>query len=575
MNSKPSTSFAEIVEEIPLESYEDTTDGPKNGALRRSSTDAHTSNYHSPLRVRFNSLSTGRARQFSEDGVELLTAKAHEIGHAHWQGGWQNTVLKKRCKGWSPRSEEEEVKEIAQAMEEDSRLMTDDVDGEVQRRDALRELTKSLKFKKEVKERLTLKQRSVRRASTKRISFYMSFKYSFRMKWFRFKESLKSAWRDYSLWHRAIKDVEGMYGTSVGSYFHFLKSLFLLNMVVAFITVGYVLIPQLLENKRLKSEKSNDEIPPSELTTPSDIFYYEYITTIKPFLLSSQNVTISTSSNNATFGLMDCITGAGWFSDTALYYGGYSTGIILASLATNGTSSTSYDMTCAYFVTITTCFIIYFIALLCRILKMYRENFIDTEADVNVTFVEKVFSAWDFTITEEKSAAIKKRNIFNELIGEAYWTHSFEMLLYPIIVTLLMGSELGEEIYRLVVIDFIYIALSTLVVDSLKPYIVASGKASDSILEFSIPRNSIHSMCVLHQKSVRRKSSTCGCSEVSAGVGDEGQGEYLPRYAASPSRSVPTTPNFTDESIADPKHLTKRSSFVFERRTSGAVNSRI
>lgn len=47
---------------------------------------------------------------------------------------------------------------------------------------------------------------------------------------------------------------------------------------------------------------------------------------------------------------------------------------------------------------------------------MYRENFIDTEADVNVTFVEKVFSAWDFTITEEKSAAIKKRNIFNELI---------------------------------------------------------------------------------------------------------------------------------------------------------------
>ncbi|KAB7502424.1 hypothetical protein Anas_07200, partial [Armadillidium nasatum] len=106
--------------------------------------------------------------------------------------------------------------------------------------DALRELTKSLKFKKEVKERLTLKQRSVRRASPKRISFYKSFKYSFRMKWFRFKESLKSAWRDYSLWHRAIKDVEGMYGTSVGSYFHFLKSLVLLNTVVAFIT--YVLL---------------------------------------------------------------------------------------------------------------------------------------------------------------------------------------------------------------------------------------------------------------------------------------------------------------------------------------------
>ncbi|KAB7502420.1 hypothetical protein Anas_07196 [Armadillidium nasatum] len=35
-------------------------------------------------------------------------------------------------------------------------------------------------------------------------------------------------------------------------------------------------------------------------------------------------------------------------------------------------------------------------------------------------------------------------------------------------------------------------------------------------------------------------------------------GEYLPRYAASPSRSVPTTPKFTDESVADPKHLTKR-----------------
>ncbi|XP_037786400.1 transmembrane channel-like protein 5, partial [Penaeus monodon] len=50
-----------------------------------------------------------------------------------------------------------------------------------------------------------------------------------------------------------------------------------------------------------------------------------------------------------------------------------------------------------------------------RVIVLYKNNYIDTEHDVTSTFVKKVFSSWDFTITERKAANIKHRSIYNEL----------------------------------------------------------------------------------------------------------------------------------------------------------------
>lgn len=50
-----------------------------------------------------------------------------------------------------------------------------------------------------------------------------------------------------------------------------------------------------------------------------------------------------------------------------------------------------------------------------RVIVLYKNNYIDAEHDMSATFVKKVFSSWDFSITEKKAANIKHRSIYNEL----------------------------------------------------------------------------------------------------------------------------------------------------------------
>ena len=66
--------------------------------------------------------------------IDLISSRAHHIGRSNWTGGWQNTIYTRRRQGMNPSSEEEVITEIAQAMSEDPKLMSDDVDGEVMRR---------------------------------------------------------------------------------------------------------------------------------------------------------------------------------------------------------------------------------------------------------------------------------------------------------------------------------------------------------------------------------------------------------------------------------------------------------
>lgn len=59
----------------------------------------------------------------------------------------------------------------------------------------------------------------------------------------------------------------------------------------------------------------------------------------------------------------------------------------------------------------------------CRVTVLYKNNYVDTEHDVSISFVKKIFSSWDFSITESKAASIKHRSIYSELKASSFSSH--------------------------------------------------------------------------------------------------------------------------------------------------------
>ncbi|CAL4111664.1 unnamed protein product, partial [Meganyctiphanes norvegica] len=111
-------------------------------------------------------------------------------------------------------------------------------------------------------------------------------------------------------------------------------------------------------------------------------------------------------SHYSYFGPLNWLTGVGWFDTTELYYGGYPD--IDANIP-------DYDIAATYFFVIFSCFIIYLVAILHRVIKLYKTNYIDTTHEMSGNFVKLVLFAWDFNITNQKAANIRHNSIYNQL----------------------------------------------------------------------------------------------------------------------------------------------------------------
>ncbi|RXM37395.1 Transmembrane channel-like protein 6 [Acipenser ruthenus] len=98
----------------------------------------------------------------------------------------------------------------------------------------------------------------------------------FRHSWY----SLLSFLYSLQLWHVAMKKVSGRFGTGVLSYFVFLKTLLLFNVFLLLVNVFFLAVPQAAH-------------PPSNQT------------------------------HRASFKGLELLTGAGYFTDTVMYYGYY------------------------------------------------------------------------------------------------------------------------------------------------------------------------------------------------------------------------------------------------------------
>ncbi|KFV61560.1 Transmembrane channel-like 5, partial [Dryobates pubescens] len=178
----------------------------------------------------------------------------------------------------------------------------------------------------------------------------------------RFGNSLSGYFHHLRIFHKALKIIGAEFGTSVLSYFIFLKWLLTFNVFSFLINFSFITIPQF----------------------------------------------IAAEPNNLTFTGLELITGAGYFQQTVLYYGFYTNATI--SKTENGPF---YNMQLAYIFTVGIYFVICFFILLLSMAKSFVRNL--TNPQTYQGNASKLLCAWDFNITNERAVKLKQKNLSTQI----------------------------------------------------------------------------------------------------------------------------------------------------------------
>ncbi|XP_071245610.1 transmembrane channel-like protein 5 [Salvelinus alpinus] len=163
------------------------------------------------------------------------------------------------------------------------------------------------------------------------------------------------------LWRGTMKEVGGKFGTGVLSYFKFLKWLLMFNIFSFLVNFGFITIPQLIFHP-------TPDIPAG-----------------------------------VSFRGLEILTGAGYFSHTVMYYGGYSN-------KTQGTGGwPEYNMQLAYFFTIAAYMVLCGAALIYSMASSFRKKYVLADSGLGGTW--QLLCSWDFSVTNEKAVRQRKNNL--------------------------------------------------------------------------------------------------------------------------------------------------------------------
>ncbi|NWW64975.1 TMC6 protein, partial [Ifrita kowaldi] len=204
-----------------------------------------------------------------------------------------------------------------------------------------------------------------------------SFPQGCRGLWYKLLSLLRTA----QPWHYALKQIGGRFGSSVLSYFLFLKMLLMFNFFSFLILLAFVVVLQAV-------------YPPASVSP-------------QPFT-----------------GL-ELLTGTGYFTHSLLYYGYYSN-VTLNDPCTSSPKGSvcplaapllPYNLPLAYLSSVGVSFLVTCILLVYSVFRSFRESVGSSTGDLTI----KVFCAWDFKVTQKRSVKLQCENIctrFKELLVE-------------------------------------------------------------------------------------------------------------------------------------------------------------
>ncbi|XP_051743421.1 transmembrane channel-like protein 5 [Ctenopharyngodon idella] len=174
----------------------------------------------------------------------------------------------------------------------------------------------------------------------------------------RFRTNLASARQRLVVWQDTLKEIGGRFGTSVLSYFLFLKWLLKFNLFSLLINFCFITIPQIVHAPNISSVTG--------------------------------------------FRGLELLTGVGYFNQTVLFYGGYNGEVIVSTAA--------YNMQLAYFFTIAAYLVLCGLSLLYSISRSFQNNFVLETGPVSGG-AWRLLCSWDFSVVNEKAIQYNKNNL--------------------------------------------------------------------------------------------------------------------------------------------------------------------
>ncbi|NWI54802.1 TMC6 protein, partial [Calyptomena viridis] len=189
--------------------------------------------------------------------------------------------------------------------------------------------------------------------------------------WYRLLSLLRTA----QPWHYTLKQISGRFGSSILSYFLFLKTLLMFNFFSFLILLAFV--------------------------------------------VALQAAHPTTSASPLSFTGLELLTGMGYFTHSLLYYGYYSNVTLNDPCASSPKGSTCplappqlpYNMPLAYLFSVGTSFLVTCILLVYSMSCSFRESVGSSTGDLAL----KVFCAWDFKVIQKRSVKLQSKNICTQL----------------------------------------------------------------------------------------------------------------------------------------------------------------
>ncbi|XP_050394549.1 transmembrane channel-like protein 7 isoform X3 [Patella vulgata] len=271
--------------------------------------------------------------------------------------------------------------------------LVDEIDGmtPLQHRDRIRAMVATI----------SIKRKYIRRDLEDEPGF-KSLKQKFKQAWQRKKADLKGYLYQLELWASTFKEIEGKFGTATASYFRFTRWLMFLNVYIFLITLPVIVLPTLFS-------ENDDFASDFNVTNTTHIGVIEAINCSRYYDRHIENIK---NTDSTTDKVLNFFKGTGWMEKTHLFYGLYHN-LTFTESVTDASRQFDFNIGLGYLLAIGITFLISFILIVKNSGKSVKEGVIDAE-DSNTMYCNKVFSAWDFCIFNEKAASIKHANVCYE-----------------------------------------------------------------------------------------------------------------------------------------------------------------